>query len=535
MRHLRHRASIIRGGPVIECTRRNWRRRTLWGTMGVMPDVNSDVNAATTPQRHQVVVIGSGFGGLFATKALRRADVDVTLISEDHPPPLPAAALPGGDRHPVRGRDRAGDPRDPAPRRRTRACCSARSPTSTSTRRTVTSDVLAPTTVTPYDSLIVAAGAGQSYFGNDQFAEFAPGHEEHRRRARAARPDLRRLRARRARGRPAASDVDELADLRRRRRRRRPASRWPARSPSSPTARCKRDFRAIDTAHGARDRARRRGRRRCCRTFGTKLGARRSDAAGEARRRGVARREGHRRRRARPRPSRTRTAAQRASRRVTKIVGRRRAGQPARQDPGRADRRRARPRPAASRSTPTCTLPGHPEVFVVGDMIDAQRPTRAWPRWRCRGRSTPPRRSSGRLAARPPQKPFHYFDKGSMATISRFNAVANDRQAALQRLHRLAAVARRPPPLPDRLQEPGDARCCTGRSRSSANDRSERTATEQQIFARAALQKLPGGTTELVSEPGAFSRPPRRARGAGRRGGPADRRRRARSLTGRLG
>lgn len=27
----------------------------------------------------------------------------------------------------------------------------------------------------PYDSLIVAAGAGQSYFGNDHFAEFAPG------------------------------------------------------------------------------------------------------------------------------------------------------------------------------------------------------------------------------------------------------------------------------------------------------------------------------------------------------------------------
>ena len=27
----------------------------------------------------------------------------------------------------------------------------------------------------PYDELIVAAGAGQSYFGNDRFAEFAPG------------------------------------------------------------------------------------------------------------------------------------------------------------------------------------------------------------------------------------------------------------------------------------------------------------------------------------------------------------------------
>ena len=30
-------------------------------------------------------------------------------------------------------------------------------------------------TVTSYDSLLVAAGASQSYFGNDHFAEFAPG------------------------------------------------------------------------------------------------------------------------------------------------------------------------------------------------------------------------------------------------------------------------------------------------------------------------------------------------------------------------
>ena len=37
-----------------------------------------------------------------------------------------------------------------------------------------------------YDSLIVAAGAGQSYFGNDRFAEFAPGMKSHRRRAGAA-------------------------------------------------------------------------------------------------------------------------------------------------------------------------------------------------------------------------------------------------------------------------------------------------------------------------------------------------------------
>src|SRR5687767_4467783 len=32
--------------------------------------------------RHRVVVIGSGFGGLFGTKELRRSDVDVTMIAK---------------------------------------------------------------------------------------------------------------------------------------------------------------------------------------------------------------------------------------------------------------------------------------------------------------------------------------------------------------------------------------------------------------------------------------------------------------------
>ena len=41
--------------------------------------------------------------------------------------------------------------------------------------KTVTSQVLGRELTTPYDSLIVAAGAGQSYFGNDHFSEFAPG------------------------------------------------------------------------------------------------------------------------------------------------------------------------------------------------------------------------------------------------------------------------------------------------------------------------------------------------------------------------
>ena len=37
---------------------------------------------AVRATRHRVVVIGSGFGGLFGTKALRRADVDVTMVAK---------------------------------------------------------------------------------------------------------------------------------------------------------------------------------------------------------------------------------------------------------------------------------------------------------------------------------------------------------------------------------------------------------------------------------------------------------------------
>ena len=33
-------------------------------------------------RRHRVVIIGSGFGGLNAAKALKRADVDVTLVAK---------------------------------------------------------------------------------------------------------------------------------------------------------------------------------------------------------------------------------------------------------------------------------------------------------------------------------------------------------------------------------------------------------------------------------------------------------------------
>jgi NADH dehydrogenase len=124
--------------------------------------------------RHQVVVIGSGFGGLFGTKALKRADVDVTVIARTShhlfQPLLYQVAtgiLSEGEIAPAT--------REVLSRQRNARVLLGEVTDIDLGSRTVTSQVLGQTTVTPYDSLIVAAGSGQSYFGNDRFAEFAPG------------------------------------------------------------------------------------------------------------------------------------------------------------------------------------------------------------------------------------------------------------------------------------------------------------------------------------------------------------------------
>ena len=45
--------------------------------------MNAQPKATAEPRRrHEVVVIGSGFGGLNVTKALKRADVDIKLIAK---------------------------------------------------------------------------------------------------------------------------------------------------------------------------------------------------------------------------------------------------------------------------------------------------------------------------------------------------------------------------------------------------------------------------------------------------------------------
>src|SRR5271157_6616731 len=127
-----------------------------------------------TDHRHRVVIVGSGFGGLTAAKASKRADVDVTLISKTNShlfqPLLYQVAtgiLSEGEIAPsmrliLRKQKNVkvllGDVEE-----------------IDLTAQTVRSRLMDMHTVIPFDSIIVAARAQQSYFGNDHFATYAPG------------------------------------------------------------------------------------------------------------------------------------------------------------------------------------------------------------------------------------------------------------------------------------------------------------------------------------------------------------------------
>ncbi len=125
-------------------------------------------------RRHQVVIIGSGFGGLNAAKKLKHADVDIKLIARTTHhlfQPLLYQVATGI----VSEGDIAPPTRVVLRRQRNVQVLLGDVTHIDLEGKFVVSDLLGHTYDTPYDSLIIAAGAGQSYFGNDHFAEFAPG------------------------------------------------------------------------------------------------------------------------------------------------------------------------------------------------------------------------------------------------------------------------------------------------------------------------------------------------------------------------
>jgi NADH dehydrogenase len=124
--------------------------------------------------RHRVVIVGGGFGGLAAAKALRRAPVEVTVVDRQAHhlfQPLLYQVATG-----VLSQGNVAPPlRDVLRHQRNAQVVLSEVDAVDLGRRIVRCRLLDRTRELAYDSLIVAAGAAQSYFGHDEFAVHAPG------------------------------------------------------------------------------------------------------------------------------------------------------------------------------------------------------------------------------------------------------------------------------------------------------------------------------------------------------------------------
>ena len=454
----------------------------------------SDATGGTSG-RHRVVVIGSGFGGLFGTKALRRSDVEVTMIAKTthhlFQPLLYQVAtgiLSEGEIAPPTREVLSGQQNAQVLLGEVTAIDLE--------KREVTSQVLGRPTVTPYDSLMVAAGAAQSYFGNDHFSEHAPGMKsiddalELRGRIFGAF-EMAELGANRGdnvdhhltfvvvgAGPTGVEMAGQIAEL---------AHRT-----------LKRDFRAINTREARvilLDAA-----PQVLPPFGQKLGER---TKAELEKLGVEVILGAMVTDVDERGIEMKFKDGRTERidTVTKIWAAGVQASPLTQT--LADQTGA-PLDRAGRIgvNPDLTLPGHPEVFVVGDMISLDNlPGVA--QVAIQGAKYAAKEIDGRIQGKAPQEPFHYFDKGSMAIISRFRAVA-----MVGKLRLTGVIAWLMWLAVHLVYITGFKNRVTALLHWFVSflgrGRSERTTTEQQIFARAALKRLRGGAADLVSDPGAY-------------------------------
>jgi NADH dehydrogenase len=372
--------------------------------------------SASMSRRHHVVIIGSGFGGLFAAKRLKRADVDVTVISlaTHHlfQPLLYQVAtgiLSEGEIAPAT--------REVLRRRSDVEVLLGEVTDVNLEAHTVTSVAGERTTTTSYDSLIVAAGATTSYFGHDEFELNAPGLK--------SIDDALELRGRIF----SAFEFAELAEDDTER------EEWQtfAVVGAGPTGvemagqiselahrTLVKDYRRIDTRRtrivliDALDDV--------LGTFGTKLSAK---AAKQLKRLGV---EVWLNERVVDVDARGLTVQDESGAR-THVPARTivwAAGvQAARLGRTLAEQSGAElDRAGRVKVLPDVTLPGHPEVFVIGDMMTLNDLPGVAQVAIQQGKYAADQ-IRRRLQHKADKPPFEYFDKGSMATISRFRAVAN--------------------------------------------------------------------------------------------------------------
>ncbi|HEV2638102.1 MAG TPA: NAD(P)/FAD-dependent oxidoreductase [Actinocrinis sp.] len=429
--------------------------------------------------RHRVVIIGSGFGGLFSAKALRHKDVEVTLIAATphhlFQPLLYQVAtgiLSQGEVAPAT--------REILQRQSNAKVLLGEVVTIDPDARTVTAR--APGRTTPYtveyDSLILATGANQSYFDNPQFAEHAPGLKsiddalEQRGRIFGAfelaeletDPQARQRRltfvvvGAGATGVEMAGQIAELAH-------RALPGEYRRFDPRSARVILVDGVGRVLPAFG--DHLSERAAARL-----TKLGVEirlntmvvGMDATGIELKQGDG---GHERIEAQTKIWAAGVAASPLGRQLAEKTG---------AEVDRAGRVKV---------NPDCTLPGHPELFVIGDLMALDNLPGVAQVAIQSGRYAA-RQIGHRLDGKPDEGPFHYHDKGSMATVSRLSAVVS-----IGKLHFSGIIAWFLWLVIHLLYLVGFKNRLTtvlhwtvsfvGRARS------ERAVTAQQVFARTAM------------------------------------------------
>ena len=133
-------------------------------------DDKSNAQHVVTGTKPRVVIIGAGFGGIHAAKALRKAPVDLTVIDRNNHhlfQPLlyqvaTAGLSPADISEPIRHILRK--------QKNTAVLMAEVTGIDLQHRHVLTQD-----RAIPYDYLVIATGAGHSYFGHDEWASYAPG------------------------------------------------------------------------------------------------------------------------------------------------------------------------------------------------------------------------------------------------------------------------------------------------------------------------------------------------------------------------
>jgi NADH dehydrogenase FAD-containing subunit len=139
------------------------------------PRVGGAIGTAAGQQLPQVVIVGGGFGGLAAAKALRNAPVNVLLIDRSNhhlfQPLLYQVATsvlaPGQIASPIRSVLRG--------QKNATVILGDVTGIDKEGRRLFAKNVDREGVAIPYDYLVLATGVHHSYFGHDEFEKFAPG------------------------------------------------------------------------------------------------------------------------------------------------------------------------------------------------------------------------------------------------------------------------------------------------------------------------------------------------------------------------